>query len=430
MPKEPDLKHCSFCLRPAHEVRRLVEGPGNVYICDECVRTCQDILEQETRPPKRIKRGGAPGKATPPPMEIYQRLNDYVVGQDHAKKVLSVAVYNHYKRIRARQEPDDVELQKSNILLIGPTGCGKTLLAQTLARILDVPFALADATTLTEAGYVGEDVENILLRLIHAADGDLERASKGIIYIDEIDKIARKSGDNPSITRDVSGEGVQQALLKILEGTIANVPPQGGRKHPYQEFLQLDTTDILFVCGGAFGGLEQITANRLNTRTLGFKKQHGRETMEETRTRLLKHVGSEDLLAYGLIPELVGRLPVVVSVEPLDEAMLIRVLTEPKNAIVKQFQKLFALDGVELVFTEDALQETAREALAHRMGARGLRAIIEDTLLEIMYELPARRDVKRVMIDAGAIRERRRRALPTEWELEQGLSQDGTVRAA
>ncbi len=430
MPKEPELKHCSFCLRPAHEVRRLVEGPGNVYICDECVRTCQDILEQETRPPKRSKRGNVQGKTTPPPMEIYQRLNDYVVGQDRAKKVLSVAVYNHYKRIRARQEQDDVELQKSNILLIGPTGCGKTLLAQTLARILDVPFALADATTLTEAGYVGEDVENILLRLIHAADGDLERASKGIIYIDEIDKIARKSGDNPSITRDVSGEGVQQALLKILEGTVANVPPQGGRKHPYQEFLQLDTTDILFVCGGAFEGLEQITANRMNTRTLGFRKQHGRETAEETRTRLLKHVGSEDLLAYGLIPELVGRLPVVVSVDPLDEAMLVQVLIEPKNAIVKQFQKLFALDGVELVFTEDALQETAREALAHRMGARGLRAIIEDTLLEIMYELPSRKDVKRVTIDASAIRERRRRALPADWELEQGLSQDGTARAA
>jgi ATP-dependent Clp protease ATP-binding subunit ClpX len=417
MREEHSIQHCSFCNRPQYEVSHLIAGPGNVCICDECVRICQEILEQEEVPTKPLKQ--AEGQRIPPPMEIYQRLNEYVVGQDRAKKVLSVAVYNHYKRTMARQQQDDIELQKSNILLIGPTGCGKTLLAQTLARILDVPLALADATTLTEAGYVGEDVEHVLLRLIQAADGDLRRASKGIVYIDETDKIARKSGDSPSITRDVSGEGVQQGLLKILEGTVANVPPRGGRKHPYQKFLQLDTTDILFICGGAFEGLEKITARRLGNRMLGFRSLDRQEEKERTRTELLKHVNSEDLLTYGLIPEFVGRLPVIASVDPLNEDMLVQILTEPTNAIVKQFQKLFALDGVELVFTVDALRETAREALRYRMGARGLRSIIEETLLEVMYEIPSREDIKKVVIDAQIIRERKRPQPFEGWDIQE-----------
>jgi ATP-dependent Clp protease ATP-binding subunit ClpX len=416
MRKGHTIPYCSFCNRPEYEVNHLIAGPGNVCICDECVRICQEILEQEKVPTKPLKQ--VDGQRIPPPMEIYQRLNEYVVGQDRAKKVLSVAVYNHYKRTRAREEQDDIELQKSNILLMGPTGCGKTLLAQTLAKILDVPFALADATTLTEAGYVGEDVEHVLLRLIQAADGELGHASKGIVYIDEIDKIARKSGDNPSITRDVSGEGVQQGLLKVLEGTVANVPPQGGRKHPYQQFIQLDTTDVLFICGGSFEGLEEITVKRLGThKTLGFKSRTSHDKKESNRAEILKDVNSDDLLAYGLIPEFVGRLPVVVTVDPLDEDMLVQILTQPKNALVKQFQKLFALDGVELVFSDEALRETAREAMRYRMGARGLRSIIEETLLEIMYQIPSREDIKQVVIDAQTIAERRRTQPLEGWDM-------------
>jgi ATP-dependent Clp protease ATP-binding subunit ClpX len=404
MRREPTFQQCSFCNRPQYEVRHLIAGPGSVYICDDCVQICQEILEQEDLPVKPLDAGAKRVL----PMEIFQRLNDYVVGQDRAKKVLAVAVYNHCKRTLARLESvDGVELQKSNILLIGPTGCGKTLLAQTLARILDAPFAMADATTLTEAGYVGEDVESILLRLIHAADNDLEVAARGIVYLDEIDKIARKSGDNPSITRDVSGEGVQQGLLKILEGTVANVPPQGGRKHPHQEFIQLDTTGILFICGGSFEGLEKITQARVGSnRALGFKSRSNHKE-KWARNEVLQHVSADDLLEFGLIPELVGRLPVVVSVDPLDEDMLLSILTRPKNALVKQFQKLFALDSVELVFTDDALCETAREAYLCRMGARGLRSIIEETLLEVMYQIPSRPDVRKVTIDAESVRNRK-----------------------
>jgi ATP-dependent Clp protease ATP-binding subunit ClpX len=406
MRREPTFQQCSFCNRPQYEVHHLIAGPGNVYICDECVQICQEILQLEEQPAKALH---ADGKRLPPPAEIYGRLNDYVVGQDRAKKVLAVAVYNHFKRTRARREgDDDVELQKSNILLIGPTGCGKTLLAQTLARILSAPFAMADATTLTEAGYVGEDVESILLRLIHAADNSVERARYGIVYLDEIDKIARKSGDSPSLTRDVSGEGVQQGLLKILEGTVAHVPPQGGRKHPYQEFIQLDTTDILFICGGSFEGLEKITEARIGSnRTLGFV---GRSDKHEpwTRSEVLQQASADDLLEFGLIPELVGRLPVVVSVDALSEQMLFSILTQPKNALVKQFQRLFELDGVELEFAEDALHEVAGEAFRCRMGARGLRSIIEETLLDVMYEIPSHQSAGKVLVDAEAVRSRKR----------------------